>query len=83
MRAPYSRDPRFTRPHWDRGDGYDARDPDAPKVATCAGCDALVFDGACADCTLSEALPNAGRIVGSDSVGGFTEVYSDPARRAA
>lgn len=51
---PISRDPSIQRQSWDRGDGYDARDPNAPDVPTCAGCDALIFDEACADCTVPQ-----------------------------
>lgn len=36
--------------HWDRGDGYDARDPNAPDVPVCGGCDGLMFDGVCVPC---------------------------------
>jgi len=41
---------------WDRGDGYDDRDPDAPHVERCGGCDAYMFDGTCGACeaTLEE-----------------------------
>lgn len=52
MTAPMATQPAY-RAHWDRGDGYDARDPNAPFVPSCAGCDALIFDGVCADCTVT------------------------------
>lgn len=40
------------KPKWDRGDGYDDRNPRAPAVYRCTGCDGFrdLCDAFCAGC---------------------------------